>query len=845
MIRLQSISRFYPWPGRVKGILAGALIVMAVLSLVAGSSESGENKRAPRQNEVIAVYKPPAVDLDAGGFQSPGISGLAVQDTIYFGGTRWNATESRWEAIEDSCWTFDSGVGSHFSHEPGSYKDLNLSNYHALMEGWVGSCREGVQGDFFRRLETADGRWDTNPICVGSPAGLGGSWSYWAGAFECELGNQGYGNNWDIAISKTLAYPGVGDVVLEFDFAHELELGADFTTVLLDTLGQGCCDPGAKSIANYTGIGSGHANIVIPESELRNSPGPITICFRTTSDGGFSDEDEAFDTACGAFAVDNILVSGAISDFSDFESSENGWLPADSCTPCPDFSDIQHIADLPPVQDTNANCSCCLSDSVLTFNSPSGDEHPLDQDNVAISPVIDLAAAGLAGVPGKFVEACIYGDLPIANGVFIQAMVQWKITSGPCMGQWSPFESTGFIYTTGETPTCLNKFRADFTDVIPDDAVELRIALGVLNRCSFLPCSGNMNTTPWFDNVCFGVYGEPNGSGGFCKLVFDTPLDRPQDTFPTDGTLSLTSPGRIDQGGVTFGSNCDVDPTCNTSACCSGDTLIVRGATGGCEVRVQFAVDPGPGIDTATLNAWFAKHALEGGWCGLSWYSARIDTAELGGVEAPGQWMTTYHEEDPCFSGFDTDTDPNDIDCAGQQTRLANDVFPDDLFTAGSRLMLFYKARDLDQFGNPISDWCVYPDTTGGIKYEMEVLPSSIDSDGDHNCVLYVDNYDGLGAQPLIESALSNLIPGGSENFENTRWDRYDVRGPGTGEARFAHQAGRKNGAHLAQVQGYDIIIWNSGDLETFALSTPRMPVCCRDGLIWGSTRSSMAPETV
>ncbi|HET9234043.1 MAG TPA: hypothetical protein VFP10_07900, partial [Candidatus Eisenbacteria bacterium] len=51
---------------------------------------------------------------------SAGVLGtnFAIGETIFFGGTHWAPDSMRWEAVKDSVWTFDTGVGS-FLKEPG------------------------------------------------------------------------------------------------------------------------------------------------------------------------------------------------------------------------------------------------------------------------------------------------------------------------------------------------------------------------------------------------------------------------------------------------------------------------------------------------------------------------------------------------------------------------------------------------------------------------------------------------------------------------------------------------------------------------------------------------------
>jgi len=116
-----------------------------------------------------------------------GVFGAAQIATTYFGGTFWAADSARWEAIADSIWTFDTGVGSAFSAVPGMnpYKNGSL---HSLMEGWIGVDLTYGDLPYFRRITTG---------CV-----VAGTASMWAGVTQAEAdqlcwpAGAGYGNNW-------------------------------------------------------------------------------------------------------------------------------------------------------------------------------------------------------------------------------------------------------------------------------------------------------------------------------------------------------------------------------------------------------------------------------------------------------------------------------------------------------------------------------------------------------------------------------------------------------------------------------------------------------------------------
>jgi hypothetical protein len=118
------------------------------------------------------------------------------------------------------------------------------------------------------------------------------------------------------------------------------------------------------------------------------------------------------------------------------------------------------------------------------------------------------------------------------------------------------------------------------------------------------------------------------------------------------------------------------------------------------------------------------------------------------------------------------------------------------------------------------ASWFVTPDTTGGAFLEWECLPSSTAPSGgvggySWNCLLYVDHFDGRGAQGYIETALRNVLGTGSANFEGTRWDRWDVRAPSSAQCSFGRPLHAEYGASIVQALGYSDIVWNSGNLAS------------------------------
>ena len=322
----------------------------------------------------------------------------------------------------------------------------------------------------------------------------------------------------------------------------------------------------------------------------------------------------------------------------------------------------------------------------------------------------------------------------------------------------------------------------------------------MLSYCRFFAnCTQVTNTSPWYDEVGLGVYGNPN-----VPYIFSDGIDRAQDNFPSNGTLGLSATGRVDCNNIQGDSQPEVGTT-------MGDTLLVTGAVGNAEVYVHFRVTPGPGIDVARFNAWYLSHAVSSIDAGFR--QARMDTAEFG-ASGPlsGNWMTTCHELDPNFPAHganDQTKDPNDVAPNGGHWHLSHDIFPDDLFTSGTRLDYFFSANNV---GN--SEYLRDP---GAGSYEIEILPSSMTNEQTWNCVLYVDHFN-RGNQGFIENALASILGTGPGNSEGTHWDRYDVNAESSQQGSFGRPLQTDYGATVAQALAYRTILWDSGNLNAFNL---------------------------
>lgn len=727
----------------------------------------------------------------AGQPPAPGLvtSGGTI-DTVFYGGTFWAADSARWEAVRDGKWTFGSGTGSALVG-PGQVKP---PAYHRLMEGWSGlDLTAPGPGSSFRRM---------------SDCALTGNYSLRLGVTPAEVaalcwpGGVGYGNNLQATATKAFSYGGSGAVTLAYQYRVDAEPVFDYLFVEIDTTGTGLVDN--VPLFSYTGTMSGTQTIPLNRGvNMRSTPGTVVLYFTARSDEGYSDEDGYYDSACGLCALDNVQLSGAINNTSTFESGPDGWALPVTSNAAGDWSDLRALSTLPPPLTA---CACDLQDSVLVFTLPGGGE-PARINNVAVSPWIDLQRHGDTGRPGRVIEFAGFNDQPLlARGQ--RLMVQYypyvcpyngRIGASPLEDALTQLFAVGGSCTSVGAPT-----RVDCSSLIPPTAQAVRIAVGVYDACAG-SCTGTTSSTPWFDNIRFGIYGTPNA-----PLVTLNSFDLLQDNFATDGTRGVASSGRVDaeaiNGDIHVGS-------------VLGDTLVARGDGGNTEVQLVFHMRPGPFTNLAALTTWGAARWTSQPSIGPGWYSARMDTAERGGAQGGSlRWMSALHEADPHFGGG-TDSDRGGD---GDPRQLSHDIFPDHILTPGARIDYFVKSRYLppDPRNPGGTTWFIYPDTTGRRYLEMEILPSSLTADTTWNCVLLVDHHadrdpDG---QELIEQGLSAALGAGGGNAEGTRFDRFDVNVPGAGVAFVGRPTGAEFGVTAAQLNAYQAVTWHCGSVAAFSM---------------------------
>lgn len=752
--------------------MARALGLALLLILAAARPAAAIPPRLPRvPDPAAAVHGSPTTDssLDNsyGSENTPPHSVLvttgAPPETTWFGGTVWAADSMRWEAIPGGTWTFDSGVGSSLVTAPGGPKPVG---YHRTFEGWS-------ELDFTDPKNSP--QWRRSSTCA-----LSGNGSAWLGrtaveaAALCYVAGQGFGPNWNAPLVKTFNYPGSGSVTVEFDASVQ----GDALYLYIDNTGT------ATNLRDYHEVGyvsdawpDPNSFVLTPGQNLRTTAGPFRLLLLGSSDNAYDDFDGRAPTDCGLAVVDNIRLTGAVADFSDFETSLNGWNPAPGLSGSGGlWGDMAALSALPPPPGCTINFSACsMADSVLLFHDTARTYWAADPKELAVSPWIDLQRAGVTSVGGLVVDFGGYwSSLPLQY-VYRIAYVQWAPTGCPTPGAGGLSEWVPLTLYNGSTPSTGGcTWRARTTDLVPAGARMVRVGLGLESDCSGYASCESTQPTLWYDNVRVGVT-----SASVPALL---PSNGMIDTFAQDGTLNPASTARIDG---------------------SGDTLVC-GTTGlNCDVRIAFRVRPGPFTSTGALAAWATAKWTAAPEIGPGWWTARMDTAESNGqlyssYFGTERWMSTLHESDPKFGGG-TDTDRGGD---GDPGELAHDIFPDHLLTPGSRIDYFFSARYLPPDPrNPAGEaWSLLPDTTGGHYWEMEVLPSSMTVDSTWNCVLLIP-FDSDYALEI--ETLRQALGAGGTNPEGTRFDRLD-RTP-------ARESYLRGGATPTQLAAYGTIIWQFG----------------------------------
>lgn len=667
-------------------------------------------------------------------------------------------------------------------------------------QGWISMDRTAQDGCYFH----IDDFLGLGGGDFGRLVPLQGTQSLWCGArpdsassLLCDYAAlPGYGNHWDQGwCFDCIEVPDTEAVSIDYIISWDTEPGYDYVYVEYAT--KSTCDSlqsiddiyyrdwvelckldniGMKQLRSDT-IPAGHR-------------GAVKIRFHFISDIAWSDEDGIWGTD-GAVIVDSVTVRSAsvLYDYEDFEDEAPGDLSTtDGDWECcvrsgfGDYAGLYRGITLLQEDPCNVNLTCMWSfingstDNYACGGYPGQTTLPYGEDpdyllNEIWSPIIDWQGIG-SQVELQF---DVYRDLDMYGLIFYE----WHVRSivNECPHSW---RNRDFIYWGDKQDWFTDT--EEVSDLINPDASQVQIALGARDMCKewcglygFEVCHSH---APLFDNVRLSRI-TSNG-----PVWYVDPVHLFQDNFASDGTLTGTV--RADMAG-------DIMPY-YIPTLRPGDSVVVNvsdlengigtcPAAGGPAVYLYAAVRPkfqagktGEAM-SGDPSRWPLVDSLTA--AGNNWYVFRMDTVFKDETGA---------REDPVANQFCVDLNDN-------------------LFVPGDTVYFFFKATS----GSPANNTTYWSEFTGTNTSLLQVAEDAMEFTclpagrwGELSSMLYVDNYDGLGAEPFFDLPIAwlGLIP----------VDRYDVRGPGSSASNGI--GGRVVDVSQQLISRYNVVIWNSGDLR-------------------------------
>jgi hypothetical protein len=670
-------------------------------------------------------------------------------------------------------------------------------------QGWTRFDRTAQRGDFWRVDDFAG-------LGGGSHGGLvaiEGTKSMWCGTrssatdpYLCSWHDApGYGNRWDQSLG-TAKFSFAGAITLSYRMHFDSEPDYDFTRVEYDAGGYDW-----RLLAEYTGRGDTAAADVI-----RSARAKTKLRFHFTSDGAFSDEDGLWNSDGGCI-VDAILVqdSGALNNYQNFEAAAVGAKTAGIWTGKTEpgfgmYSGLKNnLTDRDPC---NVNFATqiifiigafCIWDPneglcATPFCMGTGGLEAPCQDELVISPVIDMRkyslscnniqngtipAGDLSQLGGCTLRFTVYRDLPLANLVFYRWHVR-SVVDG-CPGPW---RDDNYVYYGADQAYVFEE--KDISSLVGSDPIQ--IGLGVVDMCDvWYLVNGNCAShtpTPWLDNVRLYRYKTVGPQWSYRDL------DLFQDNFP-ELEFTLESYVRADAANDI---NMPDDPIISP-----GDSIVVdcTSLLGG-----GIAADPagGPAVYMHVKCAYIGPAPLK---------PALFGPALAGSViTGPAGWQHTvnfnYISDDGVWTIIQCDTART---AGGYQLDRYMIDLNDALFTRGYMFEYYFTARDVAGEESALPRWA----RSRGPYFEFTCLPTK------NSDLLFVDDCSGRGsfvgtAENYWMATFRHVMPMPAGNI-----DKYDVNAPSSGASN--GPGSRAKIKHL--IDQYEIIVWDSGDLETVTIS--------------------------
>ncbi len=694
--------------------------------------------------------------------------------------------------------------------------NFNTSPSACTPQGWTTvDLTASAGGDF----------WHVDDYAGLSFSAVTGTKSLWCGArtlpqvAACSYQTlPGYGNLWDQRWCTKNCIDRAGGATTQLDVSFQVRLDTEPSYDVLTLEYTNDCT-GSDGWAEAAGVqqtwsGQNTLNINASYGVVGN---PVRVRLRFVSDSSWSDEDGLFPTN-GAAHIDNLKVEAlAIETFEDEAAgaaSSNDWQSCNNLGPTSAFGNYAALfsgGSLVQQDPCVTNVSCMwafILGSTETYacgGFPGQITVPYMNDNgVAIVNEVWSLPIALSGSGNTLnLQFDVYRDVEVGATLFYRWNVR-ALTDG-CPSTW---QNNGLGFQ-GDDRTWFKQTARLGNLIGLSTATHVQVSLGVIDLCP-LWCgtvsAGCHSDAPMFDNV--KLY-RVNTTGPEWT-VRDTDLF--QDTFAQDGTLTGIARADIaldvkpesspsftpgDSGIVIALSDPAYSGTGTNTSGLSNDPNVST-FVGRHKTKKQFymwvAVWPqgqpnksggglseGPGGQANRYPHIAAKDYIDSH--GVTWSAIRADYTYTGTAATPGLGTGTQPIADNRFN-----VDLND-----------------NLFVPGDTICFFYGATSPGGTTYYSDQWNVTSNIAEVAANPMEftVLPAGGYNRGGN--ILYVDGADGYGSQPYFEGAFMVL---GLRN----KVDRYDVRGPASGESNTL--SGRIYDIAAQLNAPYQNIIWDCGSLS-------------------------------
>ena len=611
-------------------------------------------------------------------------------------------------------------------------------------------------------------------------------YALWCGrAGACDwVHDMGYGNGWNQTAVIDLTDQSVMDTLrVEFAYRADFEGDAyDFFTLLVDVGGSW-----QTVLTNdVTGEQSFHAyDLAIPVEELGDGTG-LRLGFHFHSDGGWSDEDGGYTSDVGAVWLDNlrITVDGAQVFAADFEDGlEPARLSVETGGGAGSHAAVYaglYAEDLCLQNLTGAWAFFDLETSNPEYPIPVIAYGPPYVDEDVESPLLEVDSTGAPLAFGDqdqlLVQRWVYYDLPASSYLATRQPAVAARTSDGCL---HGFEQPQTLFMDGSKQW--REETIDVTGALRTSAaggtitgVKVR-AGGVLDAVEIWGGASPAHTPgPFYDNLRVCVTQAPPATWTLRDAL------RFQDSFP-----AVSGHVRLDPA-------LDLQPA-GSATLVVGDSLVVEldmTASGGlAETYNDLAGEPRPAL---TLY-W---RVVAGPHAGMV-EQAQADPDAADGVWSP--WTGAHTLIGDTWGGMQA--------AVASAGAYAFD-FADAYFEPGDVVEYFFLARSTLSTESTLPATALDADPVAREFYHVRCLPTA----GGH--VLLVEDADD------VHEAWSAAL-------EVSGCPSYDLY------VTLAPTEGLNNGlgcrATAADLTGYGVIYWDSGDLSRYALNAPGGEQLCAD----------------